>query len=65
MKASELVRKLNAMIAQYGDKPVAEWDAMCERWYNHDRIIHVTLTEEDYEMAVDPELDGETWFELR
>ena len=36
MKASELVRKLNAMIMQYGDKPIAERDHEYDRWYTID-----------------------------
>lgn len=65
MKASELVRKLNAMIMQYGDKPIAEYDDNYGRWYTISMVKHRVPDEYDKAEVVHPELDNETWFELR
>lgn len=65
MKASELVRKLNAMIMQYGDKPIAEHDGEFDRWYTIDIVEHRVPDEYDRDAVVHPELDDETWFVLR
>lgn len=65
MKASELVRKLNAMIMQYGDKPIAEHDEEFDRWYTIGIVEHRVPDEYDRDEVVHPELDDETWFVLR
>ena len=65
MKASELVRKLNALIAQYGDKPIAERDHEYDSWYTFGIVEHRVPDEHDRDEVVHPELDDETWFVLR